>query len=76
MAKVTMYRGIDLMDGQESYLALCNGNIARCAVDGIPRHPFQSKEMFGKFDNWASAPIDDEDRATLANCAIVWEADL
>lgn len=73
MAKVTMYRGVDLLDGEMSNFVVVGARIARMPE----REKCRTYESFAQYIHKIPyLPIDDEDRATLANCEVLWEADL
>ena len=73
MSKVTMYRGIDAFDGQDSLFAVCNGVVA--AAYYRDDSDWLSPDTFD-FTDWFSGASDigSERHKNLHEMHVVWES--
>lgn len=74
MSKVTMYRGIDAFDGEDSLFAVCNGVVA--AAYYTDDSDWLSPDTFGEFKDWHSGAsgICSERYKNLHEMHVVWES--
>lgn len=74
MSKVTMYRGIDAFDGEDSLFAVCNGVVA--ATYYSDDSTWLSPDAFGDFTDWHSGASDigGERYKNPHEMQVVWES--